>query len=198
MPKFFMLQEPLHPWGDYGDTLVSGMAERINDELQLKRTGPYIPPISLPGIGEVVVTDSFRRSLEESGLRGLVFEPVKKHHIARSEWHTWNTSNDEPPEFPESGEPEDYVLAKPHSPEAADEMGDLWAIILDKGAQVFRERPNAQSNRYILLRTRSWQGQDIFGSKDVGFIYATDRAKLWLETHAPNQLAFEEASTSDE
>lgn len=41
----------------------------------------------------------------------------------------WNTSENEPFYYPESGEPEDYILEKPHDPVSADQMGNLWELI---------------------------------------------------------------------
>lgn len=68
-------------WGDYGHILQHGMCShlsRTDDLLQLERTGPYIPPITLPGIGEVVLTSPARQLLESSKLTGFSFRPVKK------------------------------------------------------------------------------------------------------------------------
>src|SRR5262249_14925382 len=51
------------PWGDYGDILFHGMTahlDRHDEMLQLERTGPYMPPITFPGIGDIVVTDAFK------------------------------------------------------------------------------------------------------------------------------------------
>jgi hypothetical protein len=53
-------------WGDYGDMLQHGMAHRRTDgRLALERTGPYVPPITMPGIGDVVVTSDTRKLLED-------------------------------------------------------------------------------------------------------------------------------------
>ena len=104
-----ILAAPPHAWGDYGDILVHGMAdaqERAADgALELERTGPFVPPITFPGIPAVVVSDPFRRQLEPSGLTGFTFRAVHKTRIVRLEWHSWDQQALEPLEFPESGEP---------------------------------------------------------------------------------------------
>jgi hypothetical protein len=41
--------------------------ERTDGLLSLERTGPYIPPITLPGIDDVVVNAAARGLLESSG-----------------------------------------------------------------------------------------------------------------------------------
>jgi len=71
-------------WGDYGDILISGMW--VGDG-ELQRTGPFVPPISFPCTGDIVVTNESRRLLESSGLIGFLFRPVTKEHIVRLEWH---------------------------------------------------------------------------------------------------------------
>src|SRR5215469_4892002 len=99
-------------WGDYGHILQHGMAAHLPREgglLSLERTGPFIPPITLPGIGEIVLTSAARKSLESSGLTGFDFRPVRKVLTVELHWENWNLNAEEPEQFPESGEPEDYI-----------------------------------------------------------------------------------------
>lgn len=65
----YILQNAKMPWGDYGSMLLSGMTSHLprkNGLLQLERTGPFVPPITLSGVDEIVVTDTFKRQLEQS------------------------------------------------------------------------------------------------------------------------------------
>ncbi|MEX0718087.1 MAG: hypothetical protein WD066_15955 [Planctomycetaceae bacterium] len=103
MTRFHTLEKPRHSWGDYYDMLLHGMSGHLGREgglIQLERTGPFIPPVSLPGVGDLVVTDAFRKTLERSALAGLRFQPVIKKSIARLDWHTWDPEADEPAEYP--------------------------------------------------------------------------------------------------
>lgn len=163
--------------------------------LEIQRTGPFVPPITLPAIGDVVVTDELRQALGRSCLKGFRFETVVKRLIARSDWNMWDQEADEPAEHPESGEPEDYVLGQPHSAEADEQMGDLWALELNRDAQTSREQAIVQHRRQIKLIASTWKGQDIFGAQDVGFVYVTETAKSWFEKHVPGHSVFEEAGT---
>jgi hypothetical protein len=54
--------------------------------LPLARTGPFVPPITLAEVGDVLVTDAFRTELARSPLAGLGFRPVEKTRIVRLEW----------------------------------------------------------------------------------------------------------------
>ncbi len=191
MPKFYTLDGPKSPWGDYSDILIKGMSahsSRQDGLIQLERTGPYVPPISFPGISDIVVTDSFRRELAASGLVGLRFQPVIKKHIVQLDWHTWDRSLHEPPEYPKEGEPEGYILDRPHSQEVSDLMGNLWEVLIEERATVQRERKPSR----ILLVAASWRGGDLFRAESVGHIYATETAKTWFEQHAPEHVSFKE------
>jgi hypothetical protein len=199
MTKFYTLEKKRHSWGDYYDILMHGMSchcERDDGLIQLERTGPFVPPISLPGIGDIVVTDAFRRRLEVSGLEGLRFDKVIKKLIVRSDWHTWDRDADEPSEYPDSGEPESYVLEQPHSGITAKQMGELWELLTNESARVHRAK-RICTREDIYLLTNSWQGEDLFRAQGVGYVYATERAKGWLEEHAGEYVTFQEARTKD-
>ena len=137
--SIYRLEDSPSAWGDYGDILRAGMTAhlgRLDGLLQLERVGPFVPPISFPGISDIVVTDNFRKSLENSGLTGFTFQPVIKRRIVFLEWEKWNRPAEEPVEYPSTGEPEDYILERPHSPELAQQIGDLWEVCLSEYAGV--------------------------------------------------------------
>jgi hypothetical protein len=190
LTEYYILGRPKSLWGDYGDILVHGMSchlKRDNSLIQLERTGPFVPPISFPGIGDLVVTDEFRKNLDKSGLSGLQFQPVIKKHIVHLDWHLWDKSVGKPPEHPEEGEPENYILTRPHSNEISAKVGDLWEVLLKTSASVKREQGS------ISLICDSWQGEDIFHANGVGYIYVTEKAKDWLENHVSEFVSFRKA-----
>ena len=129
---FYCIAPPDAPWGDYGDILIHGMADhqgRKDGLVQLERTGPFMPPITFPGLFYMmVVTDALRRELEQCGLVGMAFRSVIKAHIVELPWREWDTDAEEPQEYAESGEPPDYILERSHSPELAAQLGDLWEL----------------------------------------------------------------------
>jgi hypothetical protein len=199
MAKFYTLEKQRHSWGDYYDILMHGMSchrGRDGSRIQLKRTGPFVPPISLPGSSDIVVTDVFRGKLEASGMAGLRFQPVIKTLIVRSDWHTWDREADDPAEYPDGGEPESYILEQPHSASIGKQMGELWEVLPNESARVHRAKCIC-TRADILLLPDSWQGEDLFRAQGVGYIYATERAKSWLEEQARDYVAFQEARTRD-
>jgi hypothetical protein len=98
---------------------MTSHSSRDGDKLRLERTGPFIPPISFPGISDVLVTDSIRGELDVAGLSGFSFREVVKHRIVRLDWHNWDKDAHEPVSYPAGGEPENYILGCKHSPEVA-------------------------------------------------------------------------------
>jgi hypothetical protein len=189
MEKFYRLRRPKSQWGDYSRILIHGMSchlSRKNDVIQLERTGPYIPPISFPGIGDVVVTDAFRRQLESSALIGLRFQPVIKERIVHLDWQTWDLSGSRSPERPEGGEPEGYILDRPHSPEISDKMGELWELAGGYNAKA-RKDPSGE----LVLIGASWQGTDFFRAED-GWrsVLVSESARAWILEHAGKHAHF--------
>ena len=166
---------------------------RMDGLIQLERTGPYIPPLTQPGL-DVVVTDALRIRLQGSGLTGPAFQPVIKRHIARLAWEHWDRSAGEPPEYPESGEPEDYILARPHDEQAAHEVGTLYEMLAPPIARV--ERTGRFPNESILLVADSARGMDIFRAEGVGFVYVSERARAWLTDAAGEWLDLTPVATT--
>ena len=195
--KIYILEAPYSFWGDYSDILVHGMASHskglFKGSLLLERTDPYIPPISFPGIGDIVITNEFKEKLESSGLSGFTFLPVIKERIVELDWQEWDDTSDDPPIFPDTGEPEDYILERPHSPDLAEKMGQLWEVLIEENARVEKVEPkNIFSDTKIYLISDSWNGDDIFRAHDVRYVYLSEKAKNWFRENAGKHVSFRE------
>ena len=193
-----MDERALTPWGDYGYILQHGMTAhlaRAGGLLSLERTGPYLPPITLPGIGDVVVSSAGREMLEASGLGGFTFQPVNKARIVDLPWHEWDLTTDDPPEFPGSGEPEDYILERPPSDRVAQEIGDVWELVVPVTASIGRPRRIVESFRELYVELSSWSGADVFRGNGFLPVLVTGTAKSWFQEHLGKYLAFEEFSS---
>ncbi len=167
------------PWGDYGEILLSGMTTRRprtrEGLLRLERTGPFVPPITLAGFGDLLITDAFRGALEESSMDGLAFRAVEKTRIVRLRWERWDWTADRPQEYPAGGEPEAYILERPHDRQLALQIGPLWEVLLPS---------LSEATEADLVR-------DPVHSRDI---YASQRARNWLEKHAGDWLSFAQLS----
>jgi hypothetical protein len=165
----YRLKAARAPWGDYGAILLSGMTAHqprtAEGLLQLERTGPFVPPISVAGLGDLLVTDAFRAQLEQAPLTGVRFRPAMKARIVRLDWERWDLTADDPQEYPDGGEPEDYILSRPHDPELAAQIGPVWEVTMpgrDEHADADLVRdPAASRCIYASERAREWLGQRV-------------------------------------
>lgn len=186
----------LTEWGDYGDMLVHGMTmhlDRVDGMIRLERTGPFVPPFSV-GM-HVVVTDETRRRLQDSGLTGAAFLPVVKARIVHLPWEEWDRRVAEPPLYPKSGEPEDYILERPHDPRTAQNLGDLYEVVVAKSGRMERVADSRETIGYTTTRLipESWDGSDFFGAEGVMHTFVSERAKRWLEEAFPDYVSFSPA-----
>lgn len=168
------------PWGDYGDALVHGfgsrkapVAERARRDrtgipsydlpLLLERTGPFVPPIfqPLPEPGCLVVTSSARDTLQWNWGNELRFKPAELKHVAWSDWHTWDLLAPRPRRRPFGGEPENYIMGRPYSKEAAAAMGELWELLPPQDG-LFEVHKVEDGQRDIWVCEDSWKSSDLF------------------------------------
>ncbi|MGD0939780.1 MAG: hypothetical protein ABR905_08700 [Terracidiphilus sp.] len=184
-------------WGDYGDILQHGMSShqpRRNGSISLERTGPYIPPVTFPG--PIVLTTEARQLLESSGLSGLSFLPVVKAHIVELHWEEWDLNLDWPPKLPDSGEPEDYILAEPHNPGASDALGELWEITVPKTGKIISPERITLSSlmrpyKGFSFDSSNWNGADLFRSEGSGWMLCSERGRDWLTESWGRLLLFD-------
>jgi len=183
-------------WGDYGEILQHGMtahSRRIDGKLALERTGPFIPPITFPGIGDVLLTEEARSHLASSGLKEFTFQPVEKKLIVRLRWEQWDLTTPNPPVHPEQGEPENYILGHEHCPDIAAAMGDIWELVVPKTAHVTASRPGGFRTPWeCRVDSSTWNGDDIFRSAAAGGIYITEHARDFFLQHFEECVGFEE------
>jgi hypothetical protein len=206
--KIYTLREPEFPqWGDYGHILISGMTSlpRKDGLFQLDRTGPFIPPISFP-VGVIIVTDEYKERLIKSGLTGLSFQPIIKSRIVHLEWQKWDKTAEDPEEYPSTGEPEDYILERPNSPDLAEKIGKLWELCLGEHADTVTVHRDASEwgmikwsaidhQNDIIIVLSSWDGTDLFKVRGSGYPYVSEKAKCWVEQTIPEWISFEKALT---
>jgi hypothetical protein len=197
---FTMTPRSLTPsWGDYGDVLQHGMTARLpglQGRLSLERTSPYIPAITMPGIGDVVLTSEARELLETSGLSGFSFVAVEKTLIVELHWETWNLQSDEPAQYPDSGEPEDYILGKQHSAIASKALGDLWEVAIPTTATILRPKSVVNSYKELKLDLNSWNGADLIRGAGYGGPLCTQRARDWFTEQWEMYVRFDEFPTT--
>ncbi len=202
MPLELFLLRKVSPWGDYGDVLVSGLAARSqpSGELLLDRTGPFVPPISFPygaGFGEcVVVTDAFRRDLENATFGSLAFRPVTKNRIVRLpfDWQRWDRNAEKPLVRPPGGEPEGYLSESPHSPTVADAMPVLWELLPPVLPCAIEQEESVDSKHSPprLLVSAGVEYHGLFRDRERWFNVVVDEpTRRWFEQRVADWVSFE-------
>lgn len=193
MQRYYILKRPPFRWGDYGDVLAHGFGGIDEGVCRLQRTGPFVPPLTMPSC-DVIVTDPIRHDLERSALTGFSFVPVVKAKVVELPWHEWDAESPEPDEYPPNGEPEEYIDGGEHSPAAAAALGELWALAIPEVARVERDRRIVESSRELHLVLSTTQGLDFVRSPDVLYVYISERARAWLVGRVGEWVEFEAAS----
>src|SRR5262249_6309457 len=137
------------------------------------------------------VTDAVRRALEDR-LSGLEFRPVRLAHIVNLEWHRWDATQKEPPTYPDSGEPEDFILEAPHDPSLAKSMGPLWELVPTVSPGIQRK-----GGRFVPARYRGGHLERETLEAGYSFVSATLRdallaiARDWVAFETPRMDASE-------
>ena len=154
--------------------------------LTLERTGPFVPPITFPGISDIIVTDALRRALEEANLDLPGFREVVKMRIVKLSWEDWDLSADEPERYPAGGEPEAYVLGTKHDPQVSTGLGDLWELLVVEKPGLQLPGRRVDKNLYA--------GETIVRASRWGCVYVAQVLRDWLEDHVSDWVSFEPAT----
>jgi hypothetical protein len=180
--QIYAVSRPELPWGDYGRILAHGMSAHLprkDGRIQLERAGPFAPAITFPA-GDILVTEGLKRDLEAAAFTGLQFAPVDLARAVRLDWHLWDQSVADPAEYPADGEPESYLLLRPHDPAAAEAIGAVWECMPETwgtaSGEIVSRRP---LKRRITLSSEGTE-PDFFRPRGTRYLLASQRATQWL------------------
>lgn len=197
--EFFEVNGPELPWGDYGNILHHGMTGHLgrdsNGCLQLERVAPFLPSIFFPDTTrDVVVTDQFKRLLSAAPFDDLHFTPVVKKRIVHLDWKSWDPCTQLPQCRPKDGEPENYLLASPHSPLLAENIGLLWEVTVPRSVECILEQTGLQRWQYDLyLLPDTWKGHHLFRPARGVRLFVSRFGKDWFEAHTSGCVSFRPA-----
>lgn len=191
------------PWGDYGRILVHGVTTalpRKDGQLQLERTGPTVPPISLPQWNEMLVVDHVKQQLESLNLPDVQFREVIKARIVDLDWSNWDRELDLPPLPPyqldgEIGGASDYVLSRPHSIEISNTIGPIWELVLPCNGEWVTVDKQSPPHESIAIIKKSVTHKQIFighqqHTRDSNQIFVDEELRSWLAARSAGWLRF--------
>jgi hypothetical protein len=145
--EWYRLSGASGQWGDYGYVLFHGLAsiQREGDHLiVLERTGPLVPPVTVPSDVGIVVTNAMRGELEADGFARVAFRPVVIQKLTAVAWHEWDRSYPQPAQYPAQSEPENYVMGRKDRPALHEQVGPLWQL-LQEPPETVRTRRDAST-----------------------------------------------------
>jgi hypothetical protein len=139
----------------------------------------------------VVVTDSTRSVLEDSGLTGLTFQPVLKGRVVWLPWHEWDLNARRPHFRPPEGEPENYILEGTHSAEASEALGDLWELVPNSVDWIERKFERDQDEQVVRFRflPERWDNADFFSIRPSAMPMCSSRAREWVQGRWPEWVS---------
>jgi hypothetical protein len=177
----YRLRPPPGPWGDYGCFLRHGISRHAASGggfIRLKRTGPFMAPITFPGAGDIVVKSWLRERLLKSGLGAVEFRPVIKRCIVHVDWHLWDCAA----AIPKGG----AIFNSSHSESASRMIGELFELC---PAELATTVSRGSELRVV---HGSWGEADIFRAQGNRVTFVTRRARHWFEANVGEYVAFED------
>lgn len=191
--KFYTFENKEMPWGDYGDTLLVGYAypdEKDETKILIERTGPFVPPV-YTWARMILISDTLKQKLEQSDLKGFEYQKTIFHKVVNLDWTKWDLSANDPKIYPSGGEPENYIFGRKHSIETAEKMEKIWCLKIDNKTLTGRKERNVSGKQDLFIIENSWTGNDIFNSEGSGYVFFSEKAKLWFENNADGFANFE-------
>lgn len=190
--NFYKLKNKEAPWGDYGNLLLTGILDEQDGQTTLERTGPYIPKIANYGLNEFLVSSDFRESLLNSGLTGFEFLPVHLTKAVKIDWTTWDFNEEEPPFYPESGEPYGYIDEQDGDQELLRNMQPIWKLKVTSTCDVQLREGKEWWDKIVSIISTKWPDTNFAIPEEVLFTIVDEPTKNWLDTNAGEWLEFEQ------
>ena len=188
VPKFYIVDQKA-PWGDCGMVLTCRGEDlgafTDNIPVKIRRTGPFMPPITFPY--RCVVSDSFKELLHQR-FAYLEFAEAVKKHIVELHWDKWDRSG-ELQQYPNGAEPESYLRGR-HSVRASKQLGKIWCVQFPIGAKTW-----ISPSRDFVIDPATWSGTDFFQTvqNDYTAHLVTEVGREFLEQHAGEWVSFRDA-----
>lgn len=190
------------PWGSYGEMLWQGIYsyDKDRNSHMVFRTGAFCPSIYRSQYNRespvLIVKEDVLRYVTEANLTGFVLQPVSKEKIVKLDWENWDLKAPEPLVYPSgSMDAEEYITRRKHNEAAAEQIGNLFALIPKKDGLLYCEQERSSGK----IVEQSLSGLDIFIDRIFcdfcSEIYVSEKAKDVLSEYYSDLLTFQEVPT---
>ena len=171
---------------------LSTMDEDYNDlEIpELERTGPYIPSLYIVNSRDVLLVEPTKNFIQNSDIRGIKrYVKTLKKHIVEIEWKDWSFDT-EPRFYPESGEPEDYILEGKHDKQLAKRMPEVFLLDVEEKCNLKKTNNRNIIGDYCDIVIEGEPNLDIFTPTNMLYVVVSDRFKNTIEQTNVNSVVF--------
>lgn len=178
------------PWGDYGNVLAYGfISKEDTGEIIIERVGPNVPNIYLYN-KYIAVVENCKEAIEDADLKGYSFILARKKKIVELNWEAWDESQ-KIPDKPKSGEPEDFIIKRKHNSELAQQLPNIWVMIINNTStgNIDKSKKGLGEYSHLSIDLSTWDGSDVFRTPQLGHVLCTENAKKVFEQHT-NYLSF--------
>ena len=200
--KYYTVKNKIMPWGSYGEMLWQGIYsyDKDTNSHMVFRTGAFCPSIYRSQYNRespvLIVKEDVLRYVTEANLTGFILKPVSKEKIVKLDWEDWDLKAPEPLVYPAgSMDAEEYITRRKHNEAAAEQIGNLFALIPQKDGLLYCEQERSSGK----IVEQSLSGLDIFIDRIFcdfcSEIYVSEKAKDVLSEHYSDLLTFQEVPT---
>lgn len=195
--EYYIIKNKRMPWGDYGNTLFSGLLKILDKDYEeldfpeLQRTGPYIPEIFIANSRNLILKDDIKKGIEKAEILGIKkFKKVLKKKIVDIDWHTWDLDAKEPKYYPESGEPENYILKKKNDFSLINSTPELWELDMIQEHTICKVSQQIDNIGYTDIALMESPKYDIFSPRNMNFIIISEKLKQLFEDSQVTTLQY--------
>lgn len=200
--KYYTVKNKIMPWGSYGEMLWQGIYsyDKDRNSHMVFRTGAFCPSIYRSQYNRespvLIVKEDVLRYVTEANLTGFVLQPVSKEKIVKLDWENWDLKAPEPLVYPSgSMDAEEYITRRKHNEAAAEQIGNLFALIPKRDGLLYCEQERSSGK----IVEQSLSGLDIFIDRIFcdfcSEIYVSEKAKDVLSEYYSDLLTFQEVPT---
>ena len=196
MLKLFFLEnkftQRIEDWGDYGDVLWSGFADRDSSgSIFIERAGPFTPDIYLT-IDFLICTRKIEISLRQLQIKGIDFLPVKKKKIINVDWQKFPAGAEIYDVLLDMDEPDDLIIKLKNDGNLLALMPEYYAIRPKSNIKIRRIAPYQYKTRHSSVEAYDVGIEigDIVRADTHSGYFVTDRGRKILKSVGGNFLEF--------